>query len=275
MKCKTYYRSDFNSNKDYYSARRNYKENYNITLKDKSFTVFFPESNTLTNNYKVAVLLTGHVRGYLKCYKNLHNFIRCIYGENSKIDYYLHTWSTTNYDSYGQDTSVTKTDIDAIKSMYNPVSIEIENQENHCIIPILSRPISINHQLYAWKKLYNNIPNIQEYDYVVKTRFDININIEECLINQLCTIISNKNSFLFETLPHGACDIFIVSTGSKMKNFFDIATDEVKLKQFLKSKNYQEKRNQKPERFIFKLLQSIDEDYCSISFKRYLSIHHE
>lgn len=142
---------------------------------------------------KIAILLPGQTRTYNKCYQNfLKHF------ENYECDIYSSVWDIQgkvkkkNYDDkignkYFSDEPTSEI-VEDLRMMYNFKSFEIESydgwlesnlkhiekfKENH---PSVNRSMLTNGifaQYYKIKKTFDMIKNPNQYDIIVKYRYDI------------------------------------------------------------------------------------------------------
>ena len=147
---------------------------------------------------KIALLLSGEMREYKKCYKNLYNFI----GSHNDIDVFLTTW-----DKYGGRIYESKKtfnnniiDIKDLKKLLKPKIINVLskktwNDELSKILKISENVCESNYgvliQTYLWLitflefKKYK-IENGITYDIIIRTRPDIfvkNINVDYKLLD--------------------------------------------------------------------------------------------
>jgi hypothetical protein len=151
---------------------------------------------------KVACVLFGQPRDYMMGYNNLMKFFKDQSGV--EVEYFYHCWTLNNNGLFSsspwrQDINIktliyNKDTEERIKSLYNPVSYEYQNQSSLSFditplkrtVPFINTfPAQIHnidntlYQLYSRNKARNLLDNYiketnKEYDYVVFTRFDIN-----------------------------------------------------------------------------------------------------
>jgi len=150
---------------------------------------------------KIACVLFGQPRNYMMGYNNLMKFFKDQSGV--EVEYFYHCWTLNDNELFGSSpwndinikTLIYNKDTDEhIKSLYNPVSYEYENQSTLSFdITPLKRTVPFRntyqaqidnidntlYQLYSRNKARNLLNNYiketnKEYDYVVFTRFDIN-----------------------------------------------------------------------------------------------------
>ena len=169
----------------------------------------------------IAIILYGQPREYMKGYNNIMTFIKN--QNNCNFDFFYHTWKLKENQSYqyspwrniDKNTLIYNDNIiNDLQNLYNPISCEIENQEDIIFNESLYkntllynnttglRITNINNTLYQMysrnkaRDLLNNYlnENNKNYDFVIFVRFDIGvmpiININELEKNK--TYISNS-----------------------------------------------------------------------------------
>ena len=147
---------------------------------------------------KIALLLSGEMREYKKCYKNLYNFI----GSHNDIDVFLTTWDKYGGRIYESKKTFNNNIID-IKDLINLLKPKIINvlskktwnDERSKTLKISENVCESNYcvliQTYLWLitflefKKYK-IENGITYDIIIRTRPDIfvkNINVDYKLLD--------------------------------------------------------------------------------------------
>jgi hypothetical protein len=151
---------------------------------------------------RVAIVLYGQPRDYLKGYKNIMNFVK---SQDCSFDFFYHCWKLNEGEYYNHspwrhiDTNslIFKENIlTELNELYHPLSCEIEHQREVSFDEALYKDTiafnnttgmklqNINNTLYniysrnkARKVLQTYLDNNTEvsYDYVVFTRFDIGV----------------------------------------------------------------------------------------------------
>jgi len=179
---------------------------------------------------KIAILISGHVRNFKKNVENFHKlFISNLKECGHKYDIFISTWDVDGIKKDGNpfSTKLTKNVIDKdelfddLKKAYNTKHIEIENANNYKICskhindiftkyPNLKKKVTKQHiegvlcQVYKIKKAYELIKNVNEYDVIIKYRFDLKINkkidwsnknIVDILTNSIYLYTKYKNNF--------------------------------------------------------------------------------
>ena len=151
---------------------------------------------------KIAVVLHGQPRDYLKGHEHIMKFIQT--QPECKFDFFYHCWSLEENQKYSHATwrNVDETSliftgktISDLQTLYNPVSCEIENQNNVSFDKSLyENTIAFNNtnelkkrninnilcQMYSRNKARNllgdylrQIGNMDHYDFVMTLRFDL------------------------------------------------------------------------------------------------------
>jgi len=159
---------------------------------------------------KIAILLSGHLRTALRTYKNFYKkFINNLASSGYDCDVYISTWDTNTENSSlgGVSAHLTHRELDIkvlkhiLNDIYKPKKLEIEptpinDYEKFARIsdslkkkyPNLNKEIKsqkharlnspghikgVLSQLYKIKKAYELIDNPDEYDAIIKYRFDL------------------------------------------------------------------------------------------------------
>ena len=126
----------------------------------------------------VAVIIYGHMRTFEKCYSSLLKFVL----EPLNPDVFIHTWSLNEASTPSWHNShcnkISPIDPDIIKSLYNPVSLSIEEQ------PILSsnfNKVVDGVNFFGFNCMYHSLgkANLLKLSHEIKTgsRYDIVIKI--------------------------------------------------------------------------------------------------
>jgi hypothetical protein len=162
---------------------------------------------------RVAVVLFGQPRDYLKGYNNIIRFIKL--QNNCEFDFFYHCWSLNENETYKhspwrnlEKTSLiySKNTIAHLQELYNPISCEIENQSDITFDKSLyinsiafnntpeQNKANVNNtlfQMYSRNKARNLLYEYLEktkksYDFVLTLRFDIS-NMPEVNLDSLNT----------------------------------------------------------------------------------------
>lgn len=168
---------------------------------------------------KIAVVLYGQPRDYLKGYNKIMDFIN---SQGCEFDFFYHCWSLNENETYKyspwrniDNTSLiyTKNIITHLQELYNPISCEIENQatvtfDKSLYVNSIAFNNTMEHskanvnntlfQMYSRNKarniLYEYLEKTKEnYDCVLTLRFDISSMPEVNLnsLNKSMVYISN------------------------------------------------------------------------------------
>jgi len=159
------------------------------------------------NPFKVALCFSGQARSWKFCVNNIkHFFAHPGPGAAVQCDVFIHTWDVSHYrrNTKSWDAEVqpfTTQDQEEMKSMYNPIHMEVENFDNFQ---------QSSTQLLAWDPLFYSfmksvhfkrqyeLANDFEYDLVIKVRLDTIYNPQrpfifqkaEPMIGYSCTPVS-------------------------------------------------------------------------------------
>lgn len=132
---------------------------------------------------KIAILLSGEMRTYDKCYKSLFDFVDII---NNKVDIFISTWNQIGGRIHESNNNFNKDYIDKnhIVHIYNPIIFDIVDkklwEKNINILKIQNNHIKNSDflpQMYMWLRvflLYKKyiINNNVKYDIILRTRPD-------------------------------------------------------------------------------------------------------
>ena len=140
---------------------------------------------------KIAVILTGHARSYKECFPSVKAHLLDRYD----VDVYVSTW---NYSQSGRNDPLEPIDVNDVIETYNPKKYHIENWieyfQNKVPIPYVNEGAcrnwmgcatapecqnkcrsleGIRDQYYIVKKGFELIENPNEYDLILRFRFDM------------------------------------------------------------------------------------------------------
>jgi hypothetical protein len=171
---------------------------------------------------KVAVVLFGQPRDYLKGYNKIMEFL---YSQGCEYDFFYHCWTINENETYesspwrniDRTTLIyNKNTIAHLQELYNPISCEIENQSSITFDKSLyinsiafnntpeKNKANINNtlfQMYSRNKARNLLHTYLEktnrkYDFVIALRFDIS-NMPEVKLNSLNTSMVYVSNLLY------------------------------------------------------------------------------
>jgi hypothetical protein len=126
---------------------------------------------------KIAICVSGQARNFKQSYNSLKIYLLDKYD----CDVYFHTWKTPNFEStnfgFGNTQyTLTDNDYNDLIQLYNPKKYIIEKpivfdaSDYKC--PIWRQPL--NNTLSMFYSIYKSIQLVEgEYDYIIRTRFDI------------------------------------------------------------------------------------------------------
>lgn len=163
-----------------------------------SFVPSYPPENKSPSEYRIAVLISGHLRVFEKTIKS---FVKNILGgDKNNIDFFIHTWETLGApdSKESMDASInnirTETKVNEIMSLYNPKGFIIEKSTVHSAIHAHASAANMTASeksgfhggtifhyscmLFSWKKAFQMMESYEnetntKYDLVIKYRTDI------------------------------------------------------------------------------------------------------
>jgi hypothetical protein len=162
---------------------------------------------------KVAYIFRGHSRTWDKCY---HNFFKNVFSV-APGDIFIHTWDATNsiFGSHWNGfkplnesqikISNTLPNFNEIYNVYKPKILIIEPDKCKNIKnkpDNIASMIGLQYMLYSSKKMYNEVINYDNYDFIFETRLDLNytskLDLNEFNLKDLyCPIEHNIMDFWF------------------------------------------------------------------------------
>jgi hypothetical protein len=168
---------------------------------------------------KIAYIFRGHARTWDKCYENFFKNVFSI----APGDIFIHTWGSNNslFGSHWNGCmplneeqlkiSSAAPDFNKIYDIYKPKAFIVEPDKSKDIkaeSDIMASHMGLQYMLNSSKKLYNEIINHYDYDYVFETRLDINYTSKLDLTefdskNLMCPVINN---LLFDFWMFGSVD---------------------------------------------------------------------
>lgn len=195
---------------------------------------------------KVAYIFRGHSRTWDKCHKNFFkNIFSVVPG-----DIFIHTWDSNNsifgshwngYNSLNEDQlkiSIALPNFNKIYNTYKPKIFitepdkckNIKNQPDN-----ISSRLGLQYMLDSSKKLYNEVVNYDNYDFIFETRLDVNYTSKLDL-----TEFDSKN--LVCPIEHNIMDFWFCGSIDNMKTKMDFCDKdhsinyEVALENYLRGK---------------------------------------
>jgi hypothetical protein len=203
---------------------------------------------------KVAVVLYGQPRNYIKGYNNIKQFIDS--QTNCSFDFFYHCWSLNENDTYIHSTYrdidknelIYKKDIITdLQELYNPISYEVDNQSNLTLdCSLCKSTIAYNNtsertkpnikntlfQMFSRNKARNllheyleKMNNTVYYEFVLTLRFDIG-ELPKIQVNELNkTKVYISNIHYPRKITPDNCIIAPTNIYLKWFNIFDRLSD--------------------------------------------------
>ncbi len=154
---------------------------------------------------KVAILLYGHLRTFLKCAPNLLEYIR----KPFNADLFLHTWSeldSTTPSWYPEDWKIRNEDInirEIVEKTYNPTAYQIDNPlineeiKNKFLFDSNSQPrINLMGIYSAWSSFKKSSKLLTEYEKLSQENYDfILVTRPDIYFNNSTTLFFKRNLY--------------------------------------------------------------------------------
>jgi hypothetical protein len=168
---------------------------------------------------KIAICISGQARNFKQSYNSLKTHLLDKYD----CDVYFHTWKTPHFEStnfgFGNTQyTLTDNDYNDLIQLYNPKKYIIEKHilfdasEYKC--PIWRQPL--NNTLSMFYSIYKSIQLIdEEYDYVIRTRFDIDYSKFNLELPQEGIILPEWNTDI-RVRNRGYYDVFAIGKQQDM-----------------------------------------------------------
>jgi hypothetical protein len=168
---------------------------------------------------KIAICISGQARNFKQSYNSLKTHLLDKYD----CDVYFHTWKTPHFEStnfgFGNTQyTLTDNDYNDLIQLYNPKKYIIEKpivfdaSEYKC--PIWRQPL--NNTLSMFYSIYKSIQLIdEEYDYVIRTRFDIDYSKFNLELPQEGIILPEWNTDI-RVRNRGYYDVFAIGKQQDM-----------------------------------------------------------
>jgi hypothetical protein len=162
---------------------------------------------------KIAICISGQARNFKQSYISLKKYFLDKYN----CDVYFHTWKTLNFEStnfgFGNNQySLTDDDYNDLIQLYNPKNYIIEKpivfdaSEIKC--SIWRQPL--NSTLSMFYSIYKSIQLVEnEYDYIIRTRFDIDYSKFNLELPQEGIILPEWNTDI-RVKDRGYYDVFAI-----------------------------------------------------------------
>lgn len=172
---------------------------------------------------KVAVCLSGQPRNYKKSFQTIKNSFL----SELDVDFYFHSWNDTEYKSTdfgngGHKYSFKPSEFDKLIGLYQPVKYSIENpilfDASGFKCPIWRQPLNNTMSMYySIYKSFNLVYEIERYDYIIRSRFDVDFSVFNPKLNGVLQIPKWHNDE--RVLNKGLHDAFAVGTAEDMKTY--------------------------------------------------------
>lgn len=174
---------------------------------------------------KIAVCISGQARNFKQSYTSLKTHLLDKYD----CDIYFHTWKTSNFEStnfgFGNNQySLTDNDYNNLIQLYRPKNYIIEKpivfDASGYKCPIWRQPL--NNTLSMFYSIYKSIQLIEEtYDYIVRTRFDIDYSKFNLELPQEGIILPEWNTDV-RVKNRGYYDVFAIGKQYDMNIYSEV-----------------------------------------------------
>jgi hypothetical protein len=180
------------------------------------------------NKMKIAIIMTGHVKGWKRTYEGLQNHVL----RHHDVDFYLSTWDVDNIGRNGTPNHYSAVDIEPVVQLYKPKKFRVENHNRYHqnrFPPIAfeereddvfkTNTHAIEHGRYwvermrdMWyiiKQGYLLIDHPEEYDLIMRLRFDVvldAITFQQTDVPIFLHVDLNKKS-VYDLLAYGPPDL--------------------------------------------------------------------
>jgi hypothetical protein len=168
---------------------------------------------------KIAICISGQPRNFKQSYKSLKKYFLNKYN----CDIYFHTWKINNFEStnfgFGNNQySLTENDYNELIELYQPKKYILEQpivfDASGYKCPIWRQPL--NNTLSMFYSLYKSFQLIEEkYDYVIRTRFDIDYSKFNLKLPQEGIILPEWNNDI-RVKDRGYYDVFAIGKQQDM-----------------------------------------------------------
>ena len=168
---------------------------------------------------KIAICISGQARNFKQSYNSLKTHLLDKYN----CDIYFHTWKSSNFEStnFGFGNTkyfLTDNDYNDLIKLYNPKEYIIEKpiifDASGYKCPIWRQPL--NNTLSMFYSIYKSIQLISdEYDYVIRTRFDIDYSKFNLELPQEGIILPEWNTDI-RVKDRGNYDVFAIGKQQDM-----------------------------------------------------------
>jgi hypothetical protein len=174
---------------------------------------------------KIAICISGQPRNFKQSYESLKTYFLDKYD----CDIYFHTWKTDSFEStnfgFGNSKySLTSDDYNELIQLYKPKNYISENpivfDSSGYKCPIWRQPL--NNTLSMFYSIYRSFQLIEEnYDYVIRTRFDINYSKFNLEFPEEGIILPEWNTDI-RVKSRGYYDVFALGKPEDMKMYSQV-----------------------------------------------------
>jgi hypothetical protein len=174
---------------------------------------------------KIAICISGQPRNFKQSYKSLKTYFLDKYD----CDIYFHTWKTPNFEStnFGGGNyqyQLNESDYNELIELYQPKHFILEQpitfDASNYQCPIWRQPL--NNTLSMFYSIYKSFQLIEgNYDYVIRTRFDIDYSKFNLEFPKEDLILPEWNTD-FRVKHRGYYDIFAIGTQPAMKVYSEV-----------------------------------------------------
>ena len=179
---------------------------------------------------KIAICISGQARNFKQSYDSLKTYFL----DKHDCDIYFHTWKTPNFEStnfgFGNTHySLTDNDYNDLIQLYKPKDYIIEKpivfDASGIKCPIWRQPL--NNSLSMFYSIYKSTQLIEgEYDYVVRTRFDIDYSKFNLELPQEGIILPEWNTDI-RVKDRGYYDVFAIGKQQDMIIYSEVFSNVI------------------------------------------------
>jgi len=179
---------------------------------------------------KIAICLSGQARNFKQSYNSLKTHLLDKYD----CDVYFHAWKTPHFEStnfgFGNTQyTLTDSDYNDLIQLYNPKKYIIEKpivfDASGYKCPIWRQPL--NNTLSMFYSIYKSIQLVDEkYDYIVRTRFDIDYSKFNLELPQEGIILPEWNTDI-RVKDRGYYDVFAIGKQQDMNTYSEIFSNVI------------------------------------------------
>jgi len=174
---------------------------------------------------KLAICISGQPRNFKQSYESLKTYFLDKYD----CDIYFHTWKTdsfesTNFGFGNQQYNLNEKDFNDLINLYQPKNYILESpiifDASNYKCPIWRQPL--NNTLSMFYSIYRSFQLIEEnYDYVIRTRFDINYSKFNLEFPEEGIILPEWNTDI-RVKSRGYYDVFALGKPEDMKIYSQV-----------------------------------------------------